>query len=132
MELKIKSCIYCGNELAEGRDSFITGCICGQHDAVMCLDCANGDGAKYIDGGYYDKKYNEVYSKKEEPKRPKYKCIFTMAPWYGKVILLLIIAIVTALVYYVSTIDPTCNQLAAVTFTAFIAFITSCVVFGEY
>lgn len=132
MELKIKSCIYCGKELAEGRDSFITGCICGQHDAVMCLDCMNGDGAKYIDGGYYEKKYDEVYSKKEEPKRPMYKCIFTMVPWYGKIILLLLLMLGAALVYYVTRIDPNCSQLVSVMITAFITIICSCTIFGEY
>lgn len=132
MELKIKSCIYCGNELTEGRDSFITGCICGQHDAVMCLDCANGDGAKYIDGGYYEKKYKEVHSKKEEPKRPMYKCIFTMVPWYGKIGILLLIAIAIALTYCASMADPACNQIAAIGITAFVAVVAGWAFFGEY
>ena len=124
-------CIYCGKTIGE-NESYITGRVCGVSNAKMCLDCATGDGKKYLEGTYYERKYDEVYSKKEEPKSPKYKCVFTMVPWYGKVILLLILAIVTALVYYVCTADHTCNTLAAVTFTAFIAFIVSCVMFGEY
>lgn len=124
-------CIYCGKTIGE-NESYITGRVCGVSNAKMCLDCATGDGKKYLEGTYYEKKYDEVYSKKEEPKSPKYKCVFTMVPWYGKVILLLILAIVTALVYYVCSVDHTCNTLAAVTFTALIAFIGSCVIFGEY
>lgn len=46
-------CIICGKILREGLDDYIQGCICGEHNAKMCLDCYKDDeNDKYLTGEY--------------------------------------------------------------------------------
>lgn len=46
-------CIICGKILREGLDDYIQGCICGQHNAKMCMDCYKDDeNDKYLNGEY--------------------------------------------------------------------------------
>ena len=49
-----KFCIYCGCPISPG-EGYVQGRICGQSNAIMCLDCAKGDGEKYIEGDYGDR-----------------------------------------------------------------------------
>lgn len=63
-------CIYCGKPLVKYRDSYFSGIICGQHNAKMCMECASGDGAKYLDGDYYGRGNN----RKEKPEKKPLLC----------------------------------------------------------
>lgn len=49
-----KYCIHCGRPILLTED-YVQGRICGQSNAIMCMECATGDGAKYIEGSYGDR-----------------------------------------------------------------------------
>lgn len=59
-------CIICGKILREGLDDYIQGCICGEHNAKMCLDCYKDDeNDKYFTGEYGSDYPHHRESKKE-------------------------------------------------------------------
>lgn len=60
-------CIYCGKPLVEGVDAYISGCICGVHNAKMCLECYGPDTDKYLDGDYYAYKPNHTVDPEKTP-----------------------------------------------------------------
>ena len=74
MAEEVKKCIYCGREI-QPHEGYLTGRICGMSNAIMCLDCADGDGAKYLES-YYDsykprQKTIEECEKEKEAHREK-------------------------------------------------------------
>lgn len=74
MSEEVKKCIYCGREI-KPNEGYLSGRICGMSNQIMCLDCANGDGAKYLES-YYDsykpkQKTIEEYEKEKESHREK-------------------------------------------------------------
>ena len=74
MSEEVKKCIYCGREI-KPHEGYLSGRICGMSNQIMCLDCANGDGAKYLES-YYDgykpkQKTIEEYEKEREAHREK-------------------------------------------------------------
>lgn len=79
MTEEVKKCIYCGREI-KSHEGYLTGRICGMSNAIMCLDCADGDGAKYLESYYDSYKPSQKTSEdhKEKGLDPKIKDVI----WY--------------------------------------------------